>query len=287
MAVMKSRSWLVWVLAFVLTAVAAVYQRMTGPTYPGTSTVVIDGLEVTSRLPRSHAGDGNAEITLSVPDASVHGTMEFRRFRSNDPWSRQPLERRADSLVGRIPHQPPAGKVLYQILLAKNEADPIALTSEPVIIRFRKEVPAFVMIPHVILIFAAMLVSTVTGLEALFGRPNVYRLALWAVILLFLGGLVGGPVVQKCAFDVYWTGWPLGHDLTDNKTAVAFVFWLIALWRIKKKSHSRGWAIAASLVLLTIFLIPHSLLGSELDYTRMPEQPGPPTAFAPIAPTQG
>ena len=150
----------------------------------------------------------------------------------------------------------------------------MALTEEPIIIRFRGDVPAAIIIPHIILVFGAMLLSTRTGLEALLKRPGIRTLTLWTTAFLFIGGMIGGPIVQKYAFGAFWTGWPLGSDLTDNKTAVAMIFWLIALWRTRRKPDARAWPLAAALVTLIIFLIPHSLLGSELDYTSLPPQTG-------------
>ena len=264
---------MLWVLAVLLTTLGAAYQRMTGPTYAIKGRTTIGASEVSFKLLRTHAGEGDAEVRIIAPEASVSGVMEFRRYRSNDDWGEQPLERQGDALVARVPHQPPAGKVMYRILLHEAGAEPVALTEEPVIIRFRGSVPAFAMLPHIALMMCAMIWSTRAGLEAVVGRPKLIRLAIWTVVLLFLGGLIGGPIVQKFAFGAFWTGWPFGQDLTDNKTAIALVFWLIALWRIRKKSHARAWAIAASLVVLAIFLTPHSLLGSELDYTKLPEQP--------------
>jgi len=243
---------------------------MTGPSYPVRGKAFVDNVEVAFRLPCSHGGEGDEEIRLLVPKTSISGVMEFRRFRSDDPWSRQSLERRDDHLVARIPHQPPAGKVVYRVYLSNNEGDPVSLTTERVIIRFRGGVPAFVLIPHIILIFAAMFLSTRTGLEGLFRGSKVYKLTVWTTALLLMGGMIGGPVVQKCAFGAFWNGWPFGHDLTDNKTAVAFLFWVIALWRSRRNPQSRGWTIAASVILLAVYLIPHSVLGSELDYTQMP-----------------
>ena len=84
---------------------------------------------------------------------------------------------------------------------------------------------------------------------------------------MFFGGLIFGPVVQKFAFGAYWTGWPFGQDLTDNKTLIAFIFWVIALIRIWRNREKRGWILVAAIVLLVIFLIPHSMFGSELDYS--------------------
>ena len=87
--------------------------------------------------------------------------------------------------------------------------------------------------------------------------------------MLLVGGLIFGPIVQKYAFGAYWTGWPFGHDLTDTKTGIAMIFWLIALWRGRNHAKGHIWMIIAALITLLIYLIPHSVLGSELDYTKM------------------
>jgi len=266
----RRRSWHLWLLAIVLTLASAVYQKRTGPTYAVHGRVTLGTDAVAFKLPRSHAGDGDAEIQVPVPDSTVTGTLNFRRYRSHDDWSSEPLVRDGDQLVARIPHQPPAGKVMYRVLLRRGDAEPVPLTADPVIIRFRGDVPAGVLIPHIILMFSAMLLSTRTGLEALLRRPGLRQLTLWTAIFLFLGGMIGGPLVQKYAFDAYWTGWPRGTDLTDNKTAVAVIFWLIALWRIRRKPQARAWPLIAAVVTFAIFLIPHSAQGSELDFTKLP-----------------
>jgi len=270
---MKLRSWSLWILAFVLVTLAAVYQRMTGPTYPIRAAVKIGDTDYRFRLARSSGAAGDEKIPLAVPDTRVRGVMEFRRFKSNDAWSTQELERQGDYLVATIPHQPPAGKVMYRIGLL-SDAQPVWLTVEPVVIRFKGDVPATVMIPHVAFMFLAMLFSTRAGLEALLKRPQTLRLTVWTVITLGIGGMILGPVVQKLAFGAYWTGWPFGSDLTDNKTVLAFVFWLLAWWRLRKHPESRAWALIASVVLFLVYMIPHSVLGSEIDYTRLPPQKG-------------
>ncbi len=267
---MKHRSKLLWVLAFVIVAAAAVYQRLTGPTWPVRGRAVVGSVEVKYRLPRSQEGARDAEVAVAVPDRSIGGFVRMRRTPSYDEWSRAPLERRGDLLIARIPHQPPAGKIMYQIFLEAG-ADPEPLTREPVVMRYKGVVPLFVLLPHVILMFAAMLFSTRCGLEALACGPATNRLALWTTVALVAGGLILGPVVQQLAFGALWTGWPLGRDLTDNKTLVAALAWIAALWRLKKHPGSTGWPLAASVVLMAVYLIPHSLLGSELDYTRMPQ----------------
>jgi hypothetical protein len=114
--------------------------------------------------------------------------------------------------------------------------------------------------------FMAMLFSTLAGLMSLIRFPLYRKYAIWTLILLTIGGMIMGPLVQNYAFGEYWTGIPFGWDLTDNKTLIAYIFWIVAVVVNRKKEKPLFVALAA-LVLLLIFSIPHSLFGSELDYS--------------------
>jgi hypothetical protein len=83
--------------------------------------------------------------------------------------------------------------------------------------------------------------------------------------MLIAGGMILGPLVQKYAFGDLWTGIPFGWDLTDNKTLIAVFAWILAVVMNRKKDRP-AYTIAAAVILLLIYSIPHSLFGSELDY---------------------
>lgn len=259
---------LFWFLAVVITLGAAVYQRMTGPTHPLRGKVVVSGTEVRFKLPRSAETVRDAEVALPAP-APLEGYLDYKRFKTEDPWTRVPLVREGGRLVGRLPKQPAAGKLLYTVGLTAGEAATPLAGGKPAVIRFKDSVPAWVLIPHILVMFTGMLLSTAAGLAALDKKRNPRRFVLWTVALLFAGGLILGPLVQKFAFGVAWSGFPLGMDLTDNKTLIAFLFWVAALIAGRKGKTARPFVLAASLVTLLVYLIPHSVLGSELDYSKM------------------
>lgn len=261
------RSTLLWSLALVITLASAYYQRRTGPTYHLRGDVTIGGATYRYDLPRSHGGEGDAPVAIAIPDRSVAGELSYRRFKSNDEWTGVPMARRGDTLVAMLPHQPPAGKMIYSVHLTAG-TERTDVTGEPAVLRFKGDVHLGILIPHVILMFVAMLLSTRTGLEALVRGTAVLRMSMWTLVLLFLGGLVLGPIVQKGAFGSYWTGWPVGWDLTDNKTLIAFLAWFAACWIVRFRRNVVLAPIVASIVLLAVYVIPHSVLGSELDYTK-------------------
>ena len=259
---------LLWVLTVVITLGSVVYQRMTGPTYPVSGSTEIDGQGISYRFLTSEDTGIAARMEIYAPDQEITGEVRWRRFRSYDKWTTEPLERLGDNLTFAIPSQPPAGKVMYQVSLTDKEGAQHELTSNPVIIRFKGAVPLFILIPHILCMFVGMLFATRSGLEAIAGRGNAFILALWTTILLTAGGLVLGPIVQKYAFGAFWTGWPFGHDLTDTKTAVAVIAWIVALWRLKAGKGGRWAVVIAAIITFAVYLIPHSALGSELDYTN-------------------
>lgn len=267
---LTSKTFLLWFFSIVFMLVFVVYQRLTGPTHPARGKAEIAGETVNYKLLRSWGNEGDAKIEIEVAEKGVAGTFMFRRFKSHDEWSEVPMQRIGEKLIAFIPHQPPAGKVMYNIILNKNGSK-VTVREEPVILRFTGVVPEYILIPHILLMFLAMVFSLRAGFEAYFRRKNIFKYTQYTVILFFLGGLILGPIVQKYAFDALWTGWPFGHDLTDNKTIVAFIFWAIALFKTMKDKKHRTWVLIATVALIAVYLIPHSVLGSEIDFTQIQE----------------
>jgi hypothetical protein len=262
---MKINTALLWIFSFVFTVAIAYYQRKTGPTYPVSGKSEIAGQTVRYKLIRTYGGNDDATLELKDIPGSIGGEVKYKRLGTNDDWTSVMMAREGSNIVAKLPHQPPAGKLMYQVTL-KSENESVLLNDEPTVIRFKGHVPLWVLIPHVLIMFTAMMMSTRSGVEALAKGKKTYKYAWVTLVTLFAGGLILGPVVQKFAFDAYWTGWPFGQDLTDNKTLAAFIFWAIAVWRLKKNPENRTWPVIAMVVLLLVYLIPHSMFGSSLDY---------------------
>jgi len=262
------RTVLFWILAFVVTVASAVYQRVTGPTYPLTGKVQVGGVSVPYRLLRSQGGSEDAPVGIAVSDQRVSGAVEWRRYKTADPWNTVQMQRVGDSLLVRLPWQPPAGKLEYRIQLTKDTENVVLPEEGGVVIRYKGDVPAGILVVHVIAMFGAMLLSTRTGLEYFNPTPRMKTLIYWTIGFLAFGGLVMGPIVQKYAFDAYWTGWPFGTDLTDNKTFLALLGWLAAAGALHRARNPQRWALGAAIFLIVVYMIPHSVLGSELDYGR-------------------
>ena len=249
-----------WFLAVVITLVLSVYQRMTGPTHPKKVTVELNGGKCKMKLPRSGVQQDET-VTLKGIPSNANAQIHYRRYPTANDYTTVDFRLDEGGLKTVLPVQPVGGKLQYYITVEGKDYP----ADEPVVIRFRNDVPASILVPHILLMFASMLFAVYTFLRVIRHKKYSKWLKI-TVATLFVGGFIFGPLVQHAAFGPWWTGFPFGTDLTDNKTLLSFLFFAAALATLKWKYNK--WVVCfAVLFMIVIFSIPHSTYGSEYDYT--------------------
>ena len=265
-------SALLWVGAVVIMFSAADYQERTGPTKEFNGSFELSGVEHEYALIRSGNTDADAPALVPDPGQGVTGEVMFKRYPTSEPFTAVPMQSLAGELQGMLPAQMAAGKLEYFVVLATPEgAIRIPEGDETLIIRYKDPVPLGFLVPHIIFMFLALLVGVRTALGAIFHTESVKRLTWTTLGLMSIGGMILGPIVQKYAFGALWTGWPYGYDLTDNKTLIMWIVWVGAAALLWKRPNPRDWSVrgaifVAAAVMLAVYVIPHSLRGSELNY---------------------
>lgn len=248
---------LIWVSGFLITVGAAVFQRKTGPTYPYKVETIFGNIQ----MPRSFETDKDGFIIKTETNA-LSGVIYHVLYPSDEYFAVDTLLKVDGGLKAQLPPLPAAGKIMYKLVLTDGEH---SYETPMVVGRYKNPVPSFLLIIHIFLMFFAMLLAVVSGLRAVFNQGNFTGIFLWSGILLLLGGVIFGAMVQKYAFGVYWSGFPLGSDVTDNKTLLVLLFFAYTIWKNYRKP-SRLWTIMAVIILLLVYSIPHSLYGSELNH---------------------
>ena len=274
----KARPFILWTITIIITVSAMIYQRATGPTKPRRVQVEFEGVNYKFSLPRTSEIGTPLNVDLQIDDKDVQAVIEYKLYRTSQAWTKMimPIVTAQEKVffgegdpieVRRVvlPEQAAAGKIEYKISLVKGNEMLSITPDKPTVIRWKGFVPRPILIPHVLFMIFALFFATRGGVEAVFNGNNTRKFARITVISLGMGGLVLGPIVQKYAFGDYWTGWPFGGDWTDNKTIISWAFWVIAFVILGKKPQNKLWPIIATLVLFTIYLIPHSMGGSELN----------------------
>lgn len=261
-----------WIIAVVMTALSILYQNTTGPTYPKKGNILFNGKQIDYKLDRSALINIDCPVKIYTNDSLIKGNLIWKRFNTKDNESSKPMRYENGYLIAELDKQEKmAEKLQYYIQLNTNRpgsqnVDQLGYIPDKtgVVIRFRGDVPFMIIILHIIFIFAFELMSLKTGMEFFRKEPKYKKYIYWNLGLAIIGGFILGPLVQYYAFGEYWTGFPFGIDLTDNKMVIAFIAWVAALYAIYKSKKPGYWVLGAAIITIGIFLIPHSVLSGNV-----------------------
>ena len=150
--------------------------------------------------------------------------------------------------------------------------------SKPVKLKYEGNVPPYIVIPHIFLMFIAIYFASLALFDAFgVGTRGIdpVRMAKnlrWATAAIFVGGYPFGWAMNYFAFGTVWEGIPFGWDFTDNKTQIVFLYLLFLnlsmLGSLYNNRFGRnnfpdkilGWlTVIGYLLVAAIYIIPHSI----------------------------
>jgi di/tricarboxylate transporter len=248
------------------------------------------GARIVHLTTKEHIGAGDALVkaVVSTTHPLAPGSVRLHYKigkRGNLFWA--PMERIAasDTFAGAVPHQEKGRRVYYYLQVETPQGQVVTAPDAPapggewVSFRFKGKVNLFVTIGHVLCMFAAvfiLLVAFFYAFDILCGRRSVHQALkpiLWALLFLFIGGFPLGWIMNAQTFgSPWWEAFPFGWDITDNKTQLVFLYWLVLILLVYRSLFTRdsprdlirpkqfAWlTILGTLLTLGIYLIPHSL----------------------------
>ena len=174
-----------------------------------------------------------------------------------------------------------SGRIMYALTIRRESGSTVRLPEEEgsfLLVKYKGEVSPVVLGLHIIFMFGAfyfMVQSLWSAIEILSsgrGKRSAVSNTRWVLVFTFIGGWPLGFLLNYQAFGPIWEGFPFGYDITDNKTQLIFLFWLVSLLLVRGsflgKGEERDWlgprgfalAILLSYILsLFLFIVPHSL----------------------------
>lgn len=277
------------IIALILTLVLASVSRRLSERKPELKVIENGGIKIehTTVVEKVGVGDVDIQAKISTPES-------FENYQINLVYRigqggfislpMQPQKENPGTFSGVIPSQPKKTKVYYYISIRDSEKNGLTLPDRvnrlnlPFMIKFKGKVTPAVLIAHIIAMFAGIFFIFMVlfyDIDLLRGKDvlkEVSNLSLLATFFIFLGGMPLGWWVTYQTLGILWEGIPIGWDITDSKTLIIFLYWLILLYLMKgtifKKNselNAVGDKLLGVLVLMGVilafllYLIPHSI----------------------------
>lgn len=263
------------IIAVVLTLIVIASARRFGPNRPYEVKASSSSFTLSHEAPRGHSGEGPAKLGLKV-DADEGKATEISvellgRIKGDREWENiGPSREEEGTYIFEIPAKPWGTRYFYKFQGRLGDEPPITLCregGEPMMVKFKGSVPAWLLILHIVAMFGGFFLLIWSALHALRlaaggdDERKAAPLAWWAWAVMFIGGVPLGFAMNWYAFGVLWEAFPFGGDVTDNKTQIALIIWGIAslALTLKRGRKSGVFAVVIALVVLALFLIPHSV----------------------------
>jgi hypothetical protein len=181
---------------------------------------------------------------------------------------------------GSIPPQGRGAKVQYY-LEARAGSDlvvrvPARVKAEGFEVYSKGRPNRYLLVAHVVFIFIALfffLFSGYLAFRALQHRRSLLyipRVAFLGTIAFFIASIPLGMVVAYQTFGKPWTGFPVGTDLTDNKSLAILIYWVVCAFLYRgslfRKDPSTDLMsmgtlpyvhMAGAVITAVLFLLPH------------------------------
>lgn len=255
-------------LSICLCVFLALFQRITGPTYPVKGKIKIDDFDITYKFPRSCDISQDKCVVKIFSQKDLGFYLMYRRHKVEEDFKRINFENTDGYFFAVLDDDyKPASKIEYDVYYQLKDKI-LKINNKTVVLRFKNKVSVLIIVLHIILMFLFLTITFYLSFSILFEKSYSNVLFWINYISLFVGGFILGPLLQKQAFGVWWSGFPFGYDMTDNKTLMIFIFWSYSAYKLIKKEDIKNYILISSLFTVVSYLIPHSLLGSEYDYSK-------------------
>ncbi len=226
---------------------------------------------------------GPTQIRLEVRIDVPAGCRLYAQYLppGSDSVQRRGFIREGGNRMGvYLPPYRQGDKVRYAIQLVRHDGTQVRMPRGGgwYVVRYKAHADTWVLVAHVAAMFAGFFCmvlaffAAVRALRSGAGKRGAMAATRWVLLFTFLGGGPLGFILNRQTFGPAWEGYPFGVDITDNKTMIMFLFWLVSAllaWgsfvgrgeerdRLGAKGFARA-VVASFIVSLALFLIPHSI----------------------------
>lgn len=248
---------ILWTAALFITLLAGYTKNVTGPEFPVSGTIGIDGKKVTYYFEKIIRDSSSFKISIRCDIDSVKGIVLFSKVNSNNSWDTILLSNQNRLLVGEIPYPGPLKKIFYKVELEKNGKKYFIPTKKEEEIIFMGKVPITMKVLLFITFFFGLLLSVRTGLEYFNEHPHTKKLTLFTIIPFALYGFFVFPVYKTFELNMVGSQFANPIELFTIGSFSYFLIWTLFGVIIFRSANPKTWGLVTSLITLILSIILH------------------------------
>ena len=260
---------ILWLGAIIITFLAGYMYNVTGPDYPVSGSIGVEGKMVTFKFDKIYRGNDiyNVFIRTDVKDIkayllwkdvstnAINGKLTRNQFASI--WHRELMADSGFLIKGNFPHHNPGDKIAYRVELNYAGKQYYLPDDKPVTIEFLWQVNSSILNIFYFILFCGLILAVRTGLEAFNDNRRIGMYTIFTLIFFFLYTICLVPLKRSYELNAINHFVPPINSIITYQSISLLLLWIIGLSLIFNFKGNRIIPLVISSLTLIIYTFIH------------------------------
>ena len=258
---------ILWLGAIIITFLAGYMRNVTGPDYPVSGTIGVEGKQVTFKFDKLYIGNDSYNVLIRTDVKDIKAFLLWKNIITNPPagkhlqnesapiWQRDLMADSGFVIKSKLPHHNPGEKVAYQVELNYGSKQYFLPEDRPVTIKFLGYVNSSVMNIFYFVLFGGLILAVRTGLEAFNDNRRIGMYTIFSLIFFFLYTICMVPLKRSYEQNAINHFVPSVNSLITYQSASLFILWIIGLILIFNIKGNRIIPLVISSLTIIIYIL--------------------------------
>src|ERR1035437_5937340 len=260
---------ILWLGAIIITFLTGYMHNVTGPDYPVSGTIGIEGKMVTFKFDKIYRGNDNYKVFLRSDVKDIKAFLLWKDVSANassglpandkisSAWQREMMADSGSLIKGTIPKHNPGEKVAYRVELNYGGKQYFLPEDKPVIIMFQGHVNPGIMQIFYFVLFGGLILAVRTGLEAFNDNRRIGMYTIFTLIFFFLYAICVVPLKSTYELNALNHFVPTVSSIITYQSITLLLLWIIGLTLIFNfKKNKIILLLISSLTLIIYIFVP-------------------------------
>jgi hypothetical protein len=218
---------ILWVAAIVITFLAAFLHQRTGPYYPVSGSIGIEGERLTYMFQKVHYGEEPFRIMMRTDKEDLHGNIKWKK-KEDTEWNFSPLRKDGKYLAAEIKPLSAGTEIVYKGVIIHSDKTYEVPFDSNVEASFTGKRPSSVMYVFYFFLFGGLLIAFRGALEYFNPRDKKMLFSILPAMFFFVTSIVFYPFIKSYELDAINKSIPPIGMLFDIPLLAIFLLWFVS-----------------------------------------------------------
>jgi hypothetical protein len=253
---------ILWIVTIIIVFLAGYMSSATGPYYPISGTIGLEGQPATFKFDRIYKGNEGYIVTVSTEVKNLNAFLLWRiasevKITNPTQWQKIEMSYSGNIYSAKLPVSKPGQKISYRVVLNYKGNQYYLPVDKPVTIQLWGKVNPEVLQIFYFILFGGLILAVRTGLEVFKDKPKMGIYTIFTGIFFFLYAICLVPLVKSYELNAINHKVPPVLQLLTVQSVSLLILWILGMAAIFNIKGNKSIPLILSAATLVIYVVIH------------------------------